>query len=104
MKPLPPGWKPCQEENGELYYFNFDTGKSSWDHPCDEIYKARVIEERYVLPNSYYNLPYKMFFLCFRRRQSTSTNLLDTNPRGIIYSISHLISIKTIFRHSYSIK
>jgi centrosomal protein CEP164 len=49
MKPLPPGWKPCQEESGELYYFNFDTGKSSWDHPCDEIYKARVIEERYVL-------------------------------------------------------
>jgi centrosomal protein CEP164 len=49
LKPLPPGWKPCQEENGELYYFNFDTGKSSWDHPCDEIYKARVIEERYVL-------------------------------------------------------
>lgn len=48
MKPLPPGWKPCQEENGELYYFNFDTGKSSWDHPCDEIYKIRVIEERYV--------------------------------------------------------
>jgi hypothetical protein len=49
LKPLPPGWKPCQEENGELYYFNFDTGKSSWDHPCDEIYKARVIEERYIL-------------------------------------------------------
>jgi len=65
MKPLPPGWKPCQEENGELYYFNFDTGKSSWDHPCDEIYKARVIEER--------------------RRQS---NLLDTNPRGTLTQTS----------------
>ncbi|CAF2331498.1 unnamed protein product [Rotaria sp. Silwood2] len=64
MKPLPPGWKPCQEENGELYYFNFDTGKSSWDHPCDEIYKARVLEER--------------------RKQPSSTNLLDTNPRGTL--------------------
>jgi centrosomal protein CEP164 len=46
MKPLPSGWKPCQDENGELYYFNFDTGKSSWDHPYDEIYKKRVIQER----------------------------------------------------------
>ncbi|CAF1118483.1 unnamed protein product [Didymodactylos carnosus] len=46
MKPLPSGWKPCQDENEELYYFNFDTGKSSWDHPCDEIYKGRVQEER----------------------------------------------------------
>ncbi|CAF0778356.1 unnamed protein product [Adineta steineri] len=64
LKPLPPGWKPCQEENGELYYFNFDTGKSSWDHPCDEIYKAHVVEER--------------------RKQSSSSNLLDTNPRGTL--------------------
>jgi len=61
MKPLPPGWKPCQEENGELYYFNFDTGKSSWDHPCDEIYKSRVIEERYVLSTFYYDRQYKSF-------------------------------------------
>ncbi|CAF1547081.1 unnamed protein product, partial [Rotaria sordida] len=66
MKPLPPGWKPCREENGELYYFNFDTGKSSWDHPCDEIYKARVIEER-------------------RKQSSSSTNLFNTNPRGSFY-------------------
>ncbi|CAF1195584.1 unnamed protein product [Rotaria sordida] len=65
MKPLPPGWKSCQEENGELYYFNFDTGKSSWDHPCDEIYKARVIEER-------------------RKQPSSSTNLFNTNPRGTL--------------------
>lgn len=67
IKPLPPGWKPCQEENGELYYFNFDTGKSSWDHPCDEIYKARVIEER---------------------RKATTTNLLDTNSRGTLTQTS----------------
>ncbi|CAF4935779.1 unnamed protein product, partial [Rotaria magnacalcarata] len=53
--------KPCQEEKGELYYFNFDTGKASWDHPCDEIYKTRVIEER--------------------RKLSGSNALLNTNPR-----------------------
>ncbi|CAF0914946.1 unnamed protein product [Adineta ricciae] len=52
LKPLPSGWKPCQDENGELYYFNFDTGTSSWDHPCDEIYKARVIQERKKLSSA----------------------------------------------------
>ena len=38
--PLPPDWKPCQSPDGELYYFNFSTGESVWDHPCDEHYRA----------------------------------------------------------------
>ncbi|KAJ3274153.1 hypothetical protein HDV01_003436 [Terramyces sp. JEL0728] len=36
---LPPDWKPCQTGDGNIYYFNFKTGASSWDHPCDEYYK-----------------------------------------------------------------
>lgn len=24
---------------GDVYYFNFSTGESIWDHPCDERYK-----------------------------------------------------------------
>ncbi|KAJ3325030.1 hypothetical protein HDV06_005619 [Boothiomyces sp. JEL0866] len=36
---LPPDWKPCQTDDGNIYYFNFKTGESSWDHPCDEYYK-----------------------------------------------------------------
>jgi hypothetical protein len=39
-------------------------------------------------------LPFIMIFninlLLVRRRQSTSTNLLDTNPRGIIHSKKNL--------------
>lgn len=47
MAPLPKGWKPCQDPLGDqLYYFNFETGESIWDHPCDEIYKKIVIDER----------------------------------------------------------
>ncbi|CAF5028977.1 unnamed protein product [Rotaria sp. Silwood1] len=45
-KPLSLGWKACQEENGELYYFYFNTRKSSWDHPYDDIYKTHVIQAR----------------------------------------------------------
>ncbi|KAM9519688.1 centrosomal protein of 164 kDa isoform 3-T3 [Guaruba guarouba] len=43
---LPPGWKPCQDITGEIYYFNFANGQSVWDHPCDEHYRELVIQER----------------------------------------------------------
>lgn len=38
--PLPNEWKPCKTtDTDEIYYFNFETGESTWDHPCDEYYK-----------------------------------------------------------------
>ena len=37
--PLPSEWKPCQSPDGELYYFNFSSGESVWDHPCDDHYR-----------------------------------------------------------------
>ncbi|KAF6779675.1 hypothetical protein AHF37_00828 [Paragonimus kellicotti] len=44
--PLPIDWKPCQDLNGDIYYFNFSTGQSVWDHPCDEYYRELVKKER----------------------------------------------------------
>ncbi|KAK3782720.1 hypothetical protein RRG08_037719 [Elysia crispata] len=44
--PLPEHWRPCQAPTGDVYYFNFATGESIWDHPCDEFYKSMVLEER----------------------------------------------------------
>ena len=44
--PLPPDWKPCKSPAGEIYYFNFATGESQWDHPCDDHYKAKYTEEK----------------------------------------------------------
>ncbi|CAF4928552.1 unnamed protein product, partial [Rotaria sp. Silwood1] len=46
MKPLSLGWKACQEENEEFYYYYFNTEKSSWDRPYDDIYKTHVIQAR----------------------------------------------------------
>ncbi|KAK6099186.1 hypothetical protein MT418_000631 [Batrachochytrium dendrobatidis] len=37
--PLPADWKPCQTDDGNIYYFNFKTGASIWDHPCDEDFR-----------------------------------------------------------------
>lgn len=32
--------------NGDIYYFNFSSGESTWDHPCDEYYRKLVVGER----------------------------------------------------------
>mmetsp|Transcript_5190 Transcript_5190/g.14669 ORF Transcript_5190/g.14669 Transcript_5190/m.14669 type:complete len:123 (+) Transcript_5190:133-501(+) len=39
MAPLPKPWKPCQTDNNDIFYFNFETGESTWDHPCDARYR-----------------------------------------------------------------
>jgi centrosomal protein CEP164 len=34
--PLPYPWKPCRShDTNEIFYFNFSTGESAWDHPVD---------------------------------------------------------------------
>ncbi len=44
--PLPPHWKPCKtNDTNEIYYFNFESGESSWDHPCD-VYNRKLFEEK----------------------------------------------------------
>ena len=43
---LPPDWKPCRSPNDDIYYFNFSTGESVWEHPCDKHYKQLFEEER----------------------------------------------------------
>ncbi|KAJ3371523.1 hypothetical protein GGF31_003132 [Allomyces arbusculus] len=44
--PLPAEWKPCQTESGDVYYFNFETKESIWDHPCDDYYRNMYKAEK----------------------------------------------------------
>ena len=44
--PLPSPWKPCKTAEGEIFYFNFSTGESVWDHPCDESYRKKYQEAK----------------------------------------------------------
>jgi len=47
VKPLPAPWKACQaRQTGDLFFFNFETGESSWDHPCDEGQRRCYKEEK----------------------------------------------------------
>ncbi|XP_033606147.1 centrosomal protein of 164 kDa isoform X3 [Cryptotermes secundus] len=47
MQALPPGWKPCyDEELGSWYYFNFRSGESRWEHPLDDMYRNLVRRAR----------------------------------------------------------
>jgi len=45
--PLPENWKPCKTTAPEeIYYFNFASGESTWDHPCDEYYRTLYEKEK----------------------------------------------------------
>jgi hypothetical protein len=44
--PLPEPWKPCKTRDGEIYYFNFESGESDWEHPCDRYYKQLYQETK----------------------------------------------------------
>ena len=48
MTELPEDWKPCKSPDGEVYYFNFATGESQWDHPCDEEFRELYREQRQI--------------------------------------------------------
>ena len=46
---LPPEWKPCKSPAAtgeEIYYFNFESCESTWDHPSDEHYKKLYKSEK----------------------------------------------------------
>lgn len=32
---LPPNWGQCTDEQGNIYYYNYVTGLTSWDVPGD---------------------------------------------------------------------
>lgn len=44
--PLPENWKPCKTRDGDIYYFNFASSESQWEHPCDEYYKKKYMDAK----------------------------------------------------------
>mmetsp|Transcript_95079 Transcript_95079/g.247647 ORF Transcript_95079/g.247647 Transcript_95079/m.247647 type:complete len:143 (-) Transcript_95079:270-698(-) len=44
--PLTDDWKACQNAEGEIFYFNFRTGESSWDHPADATYRQHAEDKK----------------------------------------------------------
>lgn len=44
--PVPHPWKVCTENNEDVFYFNFETGESVWDHPSDEKYRKMAEDAR----------------------------------------------------------
>ena len=43
---LPRPWKPCKTQNGDIYFFNFATGESSWENPLDDAARSTLEKER----------------------------------------------------------
>lgn len=46
--PLPEDWKPCKTDKDEVYYFNFSTGESIWDHPADDEFRTRAMRAKFL--------------------------------------------------------
>lgn len=45
--PMPAPWVPYEAEGpGEVFYFNPQTGESTWDHPCDAVFRQRYSSEK----------------------------------------------------------
>ncbi|CAE8622003.1 unnamed protein product, partial [Polarella glacialis] len=46
IAPVPSPWKAWTENGDDVFYFNFESGESIWDHPCDERYRQMVEDAR----------------------------------------------------------
>jgi hypothetical protein len=47
LRAAPPApWKVCAAAGTvDVFYFNFITGESVWDHPCDDFFRQKVSDE-----------------------------------------------------------
>mmetsp|Transcript_124703 Transcript_124703/g.349262 ORF Transcript_124703/g.349262 Transcript_124703/m.349262 type:complete len:380 (+) Transcript_124703:77-1216(+) len=46
LAPLQDPWRACETPDHELFYFNFATGQSTWDHPIDDAQREKVREHK----------------------------------------------------------
>ena len=42
--PLPDAWKACKSADRGIYFYNFESGESKWEHPLDEVFRAKYKE------------------------------------------------------------
>lgn len=43
---LPADWKACKTTVGDIFYYNFNTQESQWEHPRDEEWKLLYAREK----------------------------------------------------------
>lgn len=107
---LQPPWKAINQEGVGLYYFNFETGQSMWEHPNDEYYRHKVKQEREKKkpgkkPKSskVTKLSSKICYNnCMHDRLSTRSSEIDSKLRTFACFICHL-SIKLFTALSYTV-
>jgi len=47
LAPIPEPWRACRDvASGDVYYFNFETAESVWDHPVDTVTRQAVERAR----------------------------------------------------------
>jgi len=41
---IPKPWTACRTKDGKIFYYNFETEESQWEHPLDQAYKEKFVE------------------------------------------------------------
>ena len=44
---IPEPWKACRTKDQRIFYYNFETGESQWDHPLDKAFKERFLQLKF---------------------------------------------------------
>ena len=45
--PIPKPWTACRTKDGKIFYYNFETEESQWEHPLDQNYKEKFVQVKY---------------------------------------------------------
>jgi len=93
--PLPKSWKPCQSSDGDIFYFNFETGDSVWDHPCDDHYRRmyrrakarRDAPQRLVSISGSLNEPRQLTVTCTGSLNGTVIACLVLKPNSKVRTL-----------------
>lgn len=91
VQPLPEGWRPCKTlDTKEVYFFDFKTGRSMWEHPCGTFFKTPLLNSFFPWhansqrPGFFLDLAYQKLYarilMRFQARQPTSTCPLTKCP------------------------
>lgn len=45
--PIPKPWTACRTKDGKIFYYNFETEESQWEHPLDQNYKEKFFQVKH---------------------------------------------------------
>ena len=61
LAPAPQSWTQFSTDNGQVYYYNEETGFSTWEHPSDDFYRQLFREKKAEKETAFLRSPTRAF-------------------------------------------